>query len=59
MEGKIKVEDYEGNACIESTTRIQMYAGDRGTEVCTTVIMTPDELKTHIASLVKIWRKIK
>lgn len=59
MEGKISTEINDKEVWIETTALVSMYAGDRGTEVYATVIMSKEELKTHIEKLNKVYQEMK
>lgn len=61
MTGEIEIDvsNATGDIWIGNISKVQMYAGDPGTEVCATVSMNKNELKTHIVKLIKVWRGMK
>ena len=58
MEPYIKIDEYEGDAWVEAHGEVQMYAGDKGSEVCLSMQMTKEQLKTVISTMIKTYRKL-
>lgn len=55
----ITSELYDGNCFITVESKIQMFAGDPGTDAATTQSLNDKELKTHIVELIKIWKEMQ
>jgi hypothetical protein len=55
----IEVSLDEGQCLIVTEAIMQQYAGDPGTPTFTAVRLERDELKTHIAELIRVWRALK
>lgn len=55
----IEIDTCDGKVQITNKAKVQMFAGDRGTDVEATVELTPGELKTHIAALCRVWRRLQ
>jgi len=59
MSKKIEVDAHNGMAWITTSSSVAMYAGDPGTPVEVTTVLSADELKNHISTLIKTWKSIK
>lgn len=50
----IEIEQHEGKVFITNEGKVQMFAGDPGTTVFSTVELTMDELKKYINNLISV-----
>jgi len=55
----IEIELYNDVVSITNEGTVQMYSGDRGTTVFSTVKLTPPELDQHILDLIAIQNKLR
>jgi hypothetical protein len=55
LKGKIKIEWDKKEVWITNNSNEQMYSGDPGTEVWSTVKMDKKSLKQHIRDLIRVW----
>lgn len=58
MDPYIKIDEHKGSAWLEAHGEIQTYAGDRGTKICLSMEMTPEQLKEVISRMIKTYRKL-